>query len=667
MAYKLSVIAKNYWSSDFLKVQLEELFGSLFQISCHSPDTNPIMPVYNSDMILLHEPSVLDQMQPYIRCDCPVLLMRRTITADALERIKNIPEGATAVVVNLNDYMARETLVNIYQLGVKGVHMMIWCPESGEFPECDYIITPRIYDFLPDNNTPKILLGSRILDADIIMDILSYFNVDINAADEIIKCHMLKTPNFFHGVNYLLENNRFLSVQWELLFNKINKAIAVVSRNNKISSMNHLFEQYLGIEPQISYSLEEIALINPQLEPILSSNELHNELVDIEGRKFVLNIDNMYNKSHCIGKVITLELYNQIQSVQQAVHRKMVGKENVGKYTFEDILGNDHAFLKNIDLCKRIANSSSPVLIYGESGTGKELLASAIHNYSCRASQPYVAVNCAGIPNELMESEFFGYQEGAFTGAKRGGSIGLFERANGGTLFLDEVSEIPFNLQARLLRAIQEKEIRKVGANYVINIDVRIIAATNKDIYQMVEHNQFRRDLYYRLNVFPISLPSLRKRTDDIEMLCRHFLASEDASRRATKEFYIFARSYSWPGNIRELRNLIEFMCVTTDSDIGVRNLPDYLKNQKFFNKINYDEKISFCQLLMLKSISACADKGFGSGRRSLCSYFSDNYFDISEMETRKILDELEQEGLLIIHKGRTGCELTDSGRLYVG
>ena len=666
MEYKLSVIAKNYWSSDFLKTQLEELFGSLFQISCHSPDTNPIMPVYNADMILLHEPSVLDQMQPYIRCDCPVLLMRRTITADALERIKNIPEGATAVVVNLNDYMARETLVNIYQLGVKRINMTIWCPESDEFPACDYIITPRVYDFLPESNTPKIILGSRILDADIIMDILSYFNVDIKVTDEIIKYHMLKAPNFFHGVNYLLENNRFLSVQWELLFNKINKGIAVVSQNNKISSMNHLFEQYLGIEPQLSYSLEEIALINPQLESILGSNELHNELVDIDGRKLVLNIDNMYNKSHCIGKVITLELYNQIQSVQQAVHRKMVGKENVGKYTFEDILGNDHTFIKNIDLCKRIANSSSPVLIYGESGTGKELLASAIHNYSCRASQPYVAVNCAGIPNELMESEFFGYQEGAFTGAKRGGSIGLFERANGGTLFLDEISEIPFNLQARLLRAIQEKEIRKVGANYVINIDVRIIAATNKDIYQMVEHNQFRRDLYYRLNVFPISLPPLRKRTEDIEMLCRHFLASEDVSRRATKEFYIFARAYSWPGNIRELRNLIEFMCVTTDSDIGVRNLPDYLKNQKFYNKISYDEKISFCQLLMLKSIAVCADKGLGSGRRSLCSYFSENYFDISEMETRKILDELEQEGLLIIHKGRTGCELTDSGHLYV-
>lgn len=666
MVHKLSIVAKNYWSSDFLKTQLEELFGNLFQISCHSPDTNPIVPVYNADMILLHEPSVLGEMQSYIRCDCPVLLMRRTITADALGRLKDIPKGATAAVINLNDYMARETLVNIYQLGIKGLHMTTWCPGSGEFPECDYIITPRIYDFLPESDKPKVLLGSRILNADIIMDILSYFNVDMQVADGIIKRHMLKTPNFFHGVNYLLENNRFLSVQWELLFNKINKAIAVISQDNKISSMNRLFEQYLGLDPQLYHSLEEIALLEPQIEPILSNKELQNELVDIEGRKLVLNTDNMYNKSIYIGKIITLEPYNQIQSVQQAVHRKIVGKGNVAKYTFKDILGNDRAFTKKIELCKRIAHSSSPVLIFGESGTGKELLASAIHNYSNRALMPYVAVNCAGIPNELMESEFFGYQEGAFTGAKRGGSIGLFERANGGTLFLDEISEIPFNLQSRLLRAIQEKEIRKVGANYNISIDVRIIAATNKDLYRMVEDNQFRRDLYYRLNVFPISIPPLRKRADDIEMLCRHFLALQDQSRHATKEFYLFARAYSWPGNIRELRNLIEFMCVTTDADIGVRNLPDYLKKQKLFDKINYDNNISFRELLMLKSISSCIDKGSGSGRRSLCAYFSDNYFEISEMETRKILEDLEQKGLISIQKGRTGCELSNSGRLYI-
>lgn len=181
----------------------------------------------------------------------------------------------------------------------------------------------------------------------------------------------------------------------------------------------------------------------------------------------------------------------------------------------------------------------------------------------------------------------------------------------------------------------------------------------------MVENNQFRRDLYYRLNVFPISLPSLSSRPDDIEMLCRNFIAFQDKSRNASKEFYLFARTYSWPGNIRELRNLIEFMCVTTDSDIGVRNLPDYLKKQEYFDKINYDGKISFRELLMLKSIAACRAKGLGTGRRSLCTYFSDNYFEISEMETRKVLDELEQKGLLIIQKGRAGCGFTEAGRLY--
>ncbi|MEG2017311.1 MAG: sigma-54 factor interaction domain-containing protein, partial [Clostridium sp.] len=505
MKYKLSIISKNYWSSDFLKLQINEIFNNLFHITCHSPDTTPIIPIYDADMILLHEPSVLIEMQDHIKCDCPVLLMRRTITSKALQKLKQIPAGSTAIVVNLNDYMAKETLTNIYQLGIKDVSMSTWNPSQGELPKTDYIITPRVYDFLPTSSIPTIVLGSRILTADIIMDVLSYFNIDIHIADNIIKNHMIKAPSFFHGVNYLLENNRFMSIQWDILFNKINKGIAVVNKDNSISSMNNLFSQYIDSKEKLS--LEDLSSLHKDLSIVLQSDKLTNELIHINNKKFVLNTNNMKNKSHYLGKIITIEPYNQIQSIQQSVHKKIVGNENVAKYHFDDIISKDKSMQKCITIGKRIANSSSPILIYGESGTGKELMASSIHNFSDRSSKPYVAVNCAGIPNELLESEFFGYQDGAFTGAKRGGSIGLFEKANGGTIFLDEISEIPYTLQARLLRVLQEKEIRKVGSNYNISIDVRIIAASNKNLYEMVEENLFRRDLYYRLNTFQLTLP----------------------------------------------------------------------------------------------------------------------------------------------------------------
>lgn len=660
MKYKLSVISKNYWSSDFLKLQINEIFNNLFHITCHSPDTNPIMPVYDADMILLHEPSVLIEMQNYIKCNCPVILMRRTITAKALEKLKKIPPNSSAIVVNLNDYMAKETLTNIYQLGIKHITLSTWSPSQSELPDSDYIITPRNYNFLPNSKAQKIIIGSRILTADIIMDVLSYFNVDLEIADNIIKKHMIKAPSFFHGINYLLENNRFMSVQWDILFNKINKGIAVVNKDNVITSMNNLFSQYINTNNKLS--LNDLSSLHKDFSVIINSGDLNNELIHINNKKFVLNTNKMNNKSHYLGKIITIEPYNQIQSIQESVHKKIVGNKNVAKYHFEDIISKDKFMNRCIDVGKRIANSTSPILIYGESGTGKELMASSIHNYSNRNNKPYVAVNCAGIPNELLESEFFGYQDGAFTGAKRGGSIGLFEKANGGTIFLDEISEIPYNLQARLLRVLQEKEIRKIGSNYNISIDVRIISASNKNLYELVENNIFRKDLYYRLNTFQITLPPLHKRKNDIPLLCDHYLNLISPGRKITKEFYAFASKYHWPGNIRELKNLIEFMSIISDSDIGVKNLPDYMKNLKLLDSMNYDKDIPFKEILMIKSIDYCTKENLNTGRRSLTEYFSDNYYPISEIETRKIISILQEKGLIIVNKGRSGCSLTKEG-----
>ena len=176
----------------------------------------------------------------------------------------------------------------------------------------------------------------------------------------------------------------------------------------------------------------------------------------------------MYNHGIYYGKFFSFDMYNKIQRVQENVYKKIIGNSNIAKYKFENIITNDDIMKKNITLCKKIANSNSPILIFGESGTGKELIASSIHNFSQRNRKTYIAINCASIQEELLEAELFGYEEGAFTGAKRGGSIGIFEKANGGTVFLDEISELPFHLQAKLLRVIQEKEIRKVGGNYNI-------------------------------------------------------------------------------------------------------------------------------------------------------------------------------------------------------
>jgi len=262
----------------------------------------------------------------------------------------------------------------------------------------------------------------------------------------------------------------------------------------------------------------------------------------------------------------------------------------------ENIIG-ESAIIQSTKREALIASkSTSTVLITGESGTGKELFARAIHNHSDRSENPFVAVNCAAIPDNLLESELFGYEEGAFTGAKKGGNLGKFELADKGTIFLDEIGDMSLHLQAKLLRVLQEKELNKLGGNSNKIIDVRVIAATNKDLETMVSNGSFREDLYYRLNVIPISLPSLRERKEDIPLLIDFMI--EDYARKLNKDVqYIdenaveVLKGYNWAGNIRELQNIIEYSVNMSSSNrITVDMLPSKV-NKKNSNPAIIDNE----------------------------------------------------------------------------
>jgi len=238
----------------------------------------------------------------------------------------------------------------------------------------------------------------------------------------------------------------------------------------------------------------------------------------------------------------------------------------------------------------KIADVDSTVLINGESGTGKELIAKLIHKHGKGTSKPFIKINCAAIPEQLLESELFGYEGGAFTGARKEGKPGLFELAHNGTLFLDEVGDLPFLLQVKLLRAIQEKEVRRVGSTRTITINVRIIAATHRNIGEMVKRGSFREDLYYRLMVVPIYLPPLRNRKEDIPLLTMHFIEKFNQhfgyNKKIMNQVIDKLVGYSWPGNVRELENVIERMMVTAPSEeITADLLPSNIWNKSFLPK----------------------------------------------------------------------------------
>ncbi|MGE5421721.1 MAG: sigma-54 interaction domain-containing protein, partial [Ignavibacteriales bacterium] len=264
-----------------------------------------------------------------------------------------------------------------------------------------------------------------------------------------------------------------------------------------------------------------------------------------------------------------------------AYYKEAVKKLSGARYSLNEIIGDSEVLLEAKDRARRVAGTNAPVLIFGETGTGKELFAHAIHLESSRRDGPLIRVNCASIPESLMESEFFGYEEGAFTGAKKGGKPGKFELANRGSIFLDEIGDLPYLMQPKLLRVLQEKEIERVGGTEIKNVDVRIISATNYDLRKLVTEQKFREDLFYRLNVFQIRVPPLRERLDDIPRLVDHFIRQQNMEygtrvEGIDREALGVLTSYDWPGNVRELQISIERACL--DAQFGLIKLNNLIR-----------------------------------------------------------------------------------------
>lgn len=373
------------------------------------------------------------------------------------------------------------------------------------------------------------------------------------------------------------------------------EGIIAVDKDNNIRTFNPAAAHLLGRKMQdvIGQPVSR-ALPEGRLSAILSSNQpLTNEIVRMGGDNFVLNSAPIVQDGQRLGTLVTFQAAQSITNAENRLRDRLRVSGHVARYHFNDILGDSYAIRMAIRQAQRFARVDSNILLMGETGTGKELFAQSIHNESERATGPFVAVNCASIPENLMESELFGYEGGAFTGASKTGKAGLFEAAHEGTIFLDEVSEIPIQLQSRLLRVIQEREVRRIGANRVVPINVRIICATNRDLQEMVRKGNFREDLYYRLKVLSIHLPPLRSRDSDMVQIMQHYISyyAQKFGKghiQLSPEAITRVAEYAWPGNIREIRNISEQLTVLCESDqitgedvISVLHLPSV--SQKAF------------------------------------------------------------------------------------
>jgi len=355
------------------------------------------------------------------------------------------------------------------------------------------------------------------------------------------------------------------------------EAIIIVDTRGIIRFINEGYADFLGYRPEqlINRHILEIVPQTQLLDVLKTGKPQYGDIWTINDQRLAVTRLPIEKDGQIIGVLgrsmfrdeiaLALDFAKKIKKLEDrlASYRAELDYERRAKYEADEIIGNSSAMLKLKNRIYKVAKTSSTVLITGESGTGKELFAHAIHNASKRRNRAFVRVNCTSIPMDLLESELFGYDEGAFTGAKRGGKLGKFEIAQGGTIFLDEIGDMDRSMQAKLLRVLQEKEIERIGSNKPVPIDVRVIAATNRNLEEMMRNNQFREDLYYRLNVVLFQVPPLRERKSDIPDLTTELVKKLNKRLGAAitgldQEVMEMFLNYDWPGNVRELENLLE-------------------------------------------------------------------------------------------------------------
>lgn len=378
---------------------------------------------------------------------------------------------------------------------------------------------------------------------------------------------------------------------YEIITQTSNEGIIYVDHHGTIELTNKKILQMISREKGTACG-QPIEKVYPYFSEIYkkameSGLPFYNELQQVGDTTYLMDYVPVIVGKKVAGVVITCQTVKKIQQIESQIRKKLSEKGLIAKYNFDDVIHESRIMENTVAIANKYARVSSNILIEGETGTGKELMAQSIHNASERRNGPFVAVNCAALPENLLESELFGYVDGAFTGSRKGGKMGFFEQAHHGTLFLDEISEIPINFQGKLLRALQERQVRRIGDDKVVAVDTRIIAATNKNLKQMVMNREFRQDLLYRLDVLKVYIPALRERKEDILPLFYHFIHNynirfgKDISKgsRAAEELLV---QYNFEGNIRELRNIAErlsVMCEGSEIDENLMRTALYPEN----------------------------------------------------------------------------------------
>ncbi|MFC0523583.1 sigma-54 interaction domain-containing protein [Pontibacillus salicampi] len=672
---ELIILAGTVETASALHQQLKEILGEYIAMESYAAED--YLPSLLSHKVVIYSSDLVEQeVEHIVDASCDIITARRTTNYQYIDQLFHLPEATKVLYVNDFQETAQEAIETLQRIGINHLQYIPYYPSISEnVQHIDTAITPGEVHLVPDHVENVINIGVRLIDITTLMEILEKFYLKDRLGAEISDRYTRKIIELSKRISEINQQTVQLHEHLKQVVDGINDGIVAIDKQGKISVYNQMMENYTGVL--------SIHAFHKQVQHIVKNQEILSFIFHEEARSRLLTINQqqvMVYKFHLQQEETTILIFKNTDetiSMEKAARKELVQKGYVAKYTFEHIIGDTPQLLRTENIARKLAKSELPVLIHGESGTGKELYANSIHNVSSRHYQPFLAMNFSALPEELLESELFGYEEGAFTGAQKGGKKGVFEQADGGTLFLDEIGDISLKLQARLLRVIQEMEIRRIGGNKNIPIDVRIIAATNKDLHSLMKQGYFREDLYHRIKVLYLQLPPLRERKEDIPLLIYHFIKEQTKQDiHLSPEVVDMLQHASWYGNIRELKNTISYMLAVRESNyITIEDLPAEATFQANLAENQLEHPVTKSAenwmdeqewLTVLHYIHEIHNRGERASRHKIMEIMKEKDEELSEQQIRLRLNSLKDMGFVSIGRGRKGTSITSKGIAYL-
>jgi len=607
-----------------------------------------------ADLVLYTSAHIKIRASRYLNSNIPSLIAKRVIDHKNIKEIISI-EDKDVLFINDGYESTKEAISQLIELGLDHIRYNPYYPGCSSYPKLNIAITAGESQLAPYKPEKLIDIGSRILDVQSIHEIASILEVGKYIKDSLITGYIRDIIDVSKEIDESRRAYYESEQMLQLIVNNLDYGVSFINNEGKIMSANSKFEYIFGLKKKdlLTKNIENLVNID------LLNVKAHNKFVTrIENKEVSVELSQV-NFSKKYGFIVSVKINKEITNNQ--LLNKFIERNF---HNFNDYLTVNCNVNNMISRAKKFSKSDGTVLITGENGTGKEILAQAIHLNSYRSNKAFVPINIATITKSLVEAELFGYEEGTFTGAIKGGRLGIFEIANGGTIFIDEIGDVPIDIQTKLLRVLEEKRIRKIGASDELTVDVRIIAATNKNLIEMIKENKFRMDLFYRLNILPLETIPLRKRKEDVKFLLKYFINInlkdkkidflEEFFEKETAEFLL---NYQWPGNVRELLNLIEYLVLIYEGKkIGMSYLHSYMYDVVKDKEIFLDSY----EIWVLKQFKTNENQTLG--RTSIAEIAKEEHEDIGEGKIRKILTDLKRKGL-IVDLGKNGSTITELGK----